>query len=105
MKNLLLMKDQPSICYEGVVYPMSKGTVIGWVEFQKEWRLPGNFMYIGEEEFKKNPTWYKLTTKKPTFPLITINGHEVIFKEGKVKIGCTTVSNSIVKTIYESLTD
>jgi len=104
-KNLKLLKDMPTVTINGVQYKRPKGTVYGWDEGRKLWQVVKGRSeeLVSLKDLEDNKDWYKETTAKPTYQIFYVDGKEVKFLEGKIEVGCTTISNDTVREIAKRL--
>ena len=108
-KNVISLKDEPSTVLNGIKYLRPKGTVYKWVPNSKRWYLLGDASsedhWLDLEDVESNPDWYKETTKKATYTPILVDDYTVVFKKGKIEVGCRTIKNSEIREVVKHLID
>lgn len=102
-KNLILKKELPSSIIGGKEYKRKKGTVCfnngESYSLVKGLKNPS----VDYDTVEANKDWYGMTSKKHTYEIYKIDGDEVVFEEGQIKVGCQTIPNEVVKAIAKNL--
>ena len=102
-KNLILLKDLPSVVYDGVEYSRDAGTICQWNEKDQEWDLTDQDGVVDIPNFIKNKKWYGLTDEPATHITPYVGEKLVQFKKGYIEIGCHKINNAMVKHIASLL--
>lgn len=110
-KNIKLKKDLFDVHLEGVLYKRKKGTVYKFNTNTNLYELlvgvdsSHDNSNIDQDDFDKNKSWFEYTNDEPTYEFQKIGDNIVKFQKGKIKVGCTEVTNEIVRKVTSKLID
>ena len=108
VKNVITKKSLPSVTLDGVVYNQPVGTVYGYNKRRDRFELISSDEEISNrvitlEDVEANKSFYGRTVKQPTHRVFFLDGNQVKFISGAIKVGCQTIPNEIVKAIAAKL--